>query len=49
MFGSFFRAFSSRRLGMMGGFLLASNTSSRVLLTIEENERINQKLKKKLN
>ncbi len=47
MFRSFFRLFRPKHVGLFGGFLTLRMAP--FLATSEENERINQKLKKKLN
>jgi type VI protein secretion system component VasK len=47
MFRSFLRFFGPRQLGLIGAF--ATYKLAPYMATSEENERINQKLKKKLN
>jgi hypothetical protein len=47
MFRSFLRLFGPRQLGLFAGFSLLRLTP--LFMTSEENERINQKLKRKLN
>lgn len=47
MFRSFLRFFGPRQFGLLAAFTLLKVPS--LLATSEENERINQKLKKKLN
>lgn len=47
MFKSFAKIFTSRGLGILGAFLMV-NTAP-YWMDQQENERINQKLKKKLN
>lgn len=47
MFRSFAKIFTASRVGLFGAFFLANKGPT--WLTQEENERINQKLKKKLN
>ena len=47
MFRSFGRLFSARRVGLAGAFCLLNALP--IWLSSSENERINQKLKRKLN
>lgn len=47
MFRSFAKLFTPRRLGVLGAFFMVS--TGPYWMDQKENERINQKLKKKLN